>query len=208
MIGHAKKFIFTHIPRTGGTSISQLLARYGIALQGSENYDSIYFKHVAAASMKRMLGEEYDKYFKFAFVRNPWDWLVSNYEYNRGLHRPFVKDTGHAVSGKVPEWARGMSFSEWLVWWTDTFSPSQSAMLTDSNGEILMDAIYRFELLTSDFKKLKRRLGIWTWSFRLPHLQSSKGRAGYRSYYDDRSVKVVRERFSMDLQLLGYPAEP
>ena len=200
MISHSKKFIFVHIPKTGGTSVEHKLRKYGTVLQGKGNFDSIYYKHATALSIKRIMGDEYDKYFKFTFVRNPWDWVVSNYAFNRGLGRPWIINTGYSLSGKVPDWAKDMSFSEWLVWWIDTLYPSQSVMFTRANGEPLVDAIFKFESLTSDFNKLKTRLQLYIWRPRLPHLKSSNRRADYKSYYDDQSMKLVQEHFALDIE--------
>ncbi len=200
MISHSKKFIFVHIPKTGGTSVERMLCRYGILLQGPGNFDSIYYKHATAESIKRMMGAEYDKYFKFTIVRNPWDWIVSNYAFNRGLGRPWVIDTGYSLSGKVPDWAKDTPFSEWLPWWIDTLDPSQSVMFTDANGESLVDIIFKFESLTSDFNKLKTRLQLRIWRSRLPHLKSSNRESDYKSYYNDESIKLVQEHFALDIE--------
>jgi hypothetical protein len=203
MISHSKKFIFVHIPKTGGTSVERMLRKYGIVLQGRGNFDSMYYKHATAESIKRMMGAEYDKYFKFTIVRNPWDWIVSNYAFNRGLGRPWIIGTGYSLSGKVPDWAKDISFSEWLPWWIDTLNPSQSVMFTGTNGESLVDAIFRFESLTSDFNKLKTRLQLRLWRSRLPHLKKSNRRADYKSYYDDKSMKLVQEHFALDIKYWG-----
>ena len=161
MISHSPRFIFIHIPRTSGTSISSALKRHGgIVRSGLKNFYSIYFKHAKAESVQRMLGEEYDAYFRFTVVRNPWDWIVSNYEFNRGLHIPFVEGTRYPVSGEVPEWAKDQTFPDWLKWWIQNFRPKQSSMLVGKNGELLVDHILRFENIEEDFRKLCRRIGV------------------------------------------------
>jgi len=200
MISHSKKFIFIHIVKTGGTSIEYMLRKYGILLQGNGNFDSIYYKHATALSIKQMMGDEYDNYFKFTFMRNPWDWIVSNYAFNRGLARPYIIGTQYPISSKVPHWAKDMSFFDWLVWWIDTFNPSQSMMFTGTKGELLVDVIFRFESLPSDFFKLKKRLGLWMWWPRLPHLKSSNRNSDYKSYYDDESLEIVQEHFALDIE--------
>lgn len=171
------------------------------------HFDSIYFKHVYANKMKAMLGKEYDNYFKFAFVRNPWDWLVSNYSYNRGLHRPFIQQANCNKNLSSSDWAdqaKDLSFSEWLPWWVENFTPSQSAMLVDDEGNLLVDEVYRFESLKSDSKKLRKRLGIW--SLRpLPHRESSKRTSDYREYYEPDSIEFVKKHFQADFELFNYP---
>ncbi len=211
MISHAKTFIFVHIPKTGGTSIARMLNKHGVMLQGKQNYDSVYFKHATAAEIKRMMGDEYDRYFTFAFVRNPWDWVVSNYEYNRGLHRPFVKGTEYAVCSKenTPGWARAMDFPEWLDWWTGTLKPSQVGMLQDEHGEMLVDEVLKFESLGESYERLARRIGLESRGKALPHLERSPQREkDYSVYYDPQTTDLVKAHFGDDLRVLGYPDEP
>jgi len=206
MISHDKRFIFTHIPKTAGTSVSAVLSQHGVSLQGRRNYDSIYFKHFEASRLQSELGDAYEDYFRFSFVRSPWTWLVSNYEFNRGLHRPYVRGTRYGVSGLVPDWAAGMSFREWLPWWIETFSPSQHALLVDGDGRLLMHEIYRFENLAADFARLCGRLEIAAGP--LPHLVGSGGGRAPVDYYDEESRRLVRQHFARDFELFGYPLQP
>ena len=62
MISHKHKFIFTHIPKTGGTSITRALNPNA----GIKN-----------KPLKEMPLKDKEDYFKFTFVRNPWDRAVS-----------------------------------------------------------------------------------------------------------------------------------
>jgi hypothetical protein len=58
--------IFIHIPKTAGTSVARTL--FG---QGS--------RHVPYFEYEKVNGRKFNRYFKFAFVRNSWDRLVSTY---------------------------------------------------------------------------------------------------------------------------------
>jgi chondroitin 4-sulfotransferase 11 len=66
---HSKKCIFVHIPKTAGTSVTD-------ALFGTPRP-----RHRPLQWYEGMEPELYKEYFKFAFVRNPWDRLVSGYHY-------------------------------------------------------------------------------------------------------------------------------
>ena len=67
IINHNKKYVFVHIHKTAGTSISiNMLKSGGIKYKNKHSFIT-------------ELENEYKNYFKFSFVRNPWDRLVSWY---------------------------------------------------------------------------------------------------------------------------------
>jgi hypothetical protein len=204
VISHRKRFIFVHIPKTGGTSVAQALGRYGTFLQGEQNYESLYFKHARARDIRRMLGDEFTRYYTFTIVRNPWDWAVSSYTFNRGMHGPYIRDTGHKVASTVPDFAADWEFKRWLRWWIDTFRPVQSSMLTDEAGAMLVGDVVRFEELDAEFPRLCRRLGLWGWR-RLPHVNRTPGRErDYRTYYDAESRDWIERQFEEDVRRFAY----
>lgn len=206
MISHAHNFIFVHIPKTGGTSVEHCLAPYGTVLQGREHFGSIYYKHATAGSLQKMLGPgEYARYFTFAFVRNPWDWIVSQYAFSRGFSPPYVFGTPYRLSGRVKPEHRDWPFADWLPWWIDALSPSQSKMLVGDEGQLIVDVVGRFENLEGDFHQICSTLGVP--AAPLPRLKASE-RGAYAEYYDDTTRALVLERFKMDFELFGYPLEP
>ena len=72
MISHEHKFLFIHIPRTGGTSIE---SQFNCKENKEKN------KHWTLSYWRKTLDREtFDDYFKFAFVRNPWDLMISKYK--------------------------------------------------------------------------------------------------------------------------------
>jgi len=206
MISHTKRFILVHIPRTGGTVVEAGLSHLGIMLQGEQNYDSLYFKHASARAIKRMMGDAYGDYFKFSIVRNPWDWVVSNYAYNRGLHQCYVAGTRYEAMrtpGRVPDWARDMSFEQWLRWWLDEFHPTQLALLADEAGNLLVDEVYRFETIRQDLDRICRRLNV-EFVERPVDTRSKRKSADYRDYYTDETQRQVAAHFLKDIELFRY----
>lgn len=78
MIVHANKFIFIHIPKTGGSTIShclrELRGRYGFKIEngaGAGHLDNINEDNI----------HKYQDYFVFATHRNPWDRMVSAWKF-------------------------------------------------------------------------------------------------------------------------------
>ena len=75
MISHKYKCIFVHLPRTAGTSIEQWI-------HGRDWWEvEPNTKHLIASQAKRQYADYWDEYFTFAFVRNPWDRVVSSLKF-------------------------------------------------------------------------------------------------------------------------------
>lgn len=204
MISHSKNFIFIHIPKTAGTSIESALGEYGVVQKGPKNYSSVYHKHVTAIKCRNMMRDEFEKYFRFSSVRNPWDWLVSNYEFNRGVGIPYILNIPTMSAGVVPEWLRNMSFADWLVWFIETIQPSQKKLIADENSNLLVNHIIRFEQLQNDYDELCSILKIPT--IKLPKLVATE-RKPYQYYYDEVTIKLVEEAFADDIHTFKYRFE-
>src|SRR3989337_374618 len=74
MISTTNKFVFIHISKCGGTSVSSLLESYS---SGKLDAHSTYSDYEA------FLGESVRDYLVFACVRNPYDRMLSMYTYWR-----------------------------------------------------------------------------------------------------------------------------
>jgi len=73
MVFH-KQFNYFHIPKCGGTFISQYL---------EENIEGAKFISNARGDKHHPVSLKYNKVFTFSTIRNPWDWYVSFYEFNK-----------------------------------------------------------------------------------------------------------------------------
>lgn len=209
MISHSKRFIFVHVPRTGGTLIEAGLRDHGIVLQGKDNYESVYFKHASARAIKRLMGAAYDEYFKFGLVRNPWDWVVSNFAYNRGMHHCYVAGTPHEAlrtPGRMPDWAKDMPFERWLRWWLDELRPGQLELMEDEAGKLLVDEVYRFENMHEDRERLCRRLGV-EFVPRAVNTRARSKRGDYRGYFTAETREWVARHFRKEIETFAYTFE-
>jgi Sulfotransferase family len=82
MISDTHKFIFIHINKTGGTSIEK-------AFEPDADQRAVDYKHAWVEFYKQTFPERFRTHFKFTFVRNPWDWLVSRYYWSKERQRLF-----------------------------------------------------------------------------------------------------------------------
>lgn len=204
LISYSKKFIFIHIFKTAGTSVTAALERHSYKPQSlrPRNWRTLLttpksqllcremHKHAPAVEIKQALGSAtYDQFFKFSFVRNPWDWLVSLYHYI--LEHP--DNEGHQATvamGSFPKFVESRQGS----------TKTQLSFLVDQNGEQIVDFVGRFENLQEDFECLNRLLKLGT---KLPHINRSQ-RSCYRDYYNTTTKQLVEHIYREDIERFGY----
>jgi len=219
IVSTKKKFVFIHLYKTAGTSVTNIFLPYGRAserlLYGGSVFsrflgkvvnrlglnDSFsrtftgYHKHERACVVSEKMGEEkYQSYFSFGFVRNPYDFLVSLYLYIR-------QDKYHFAHDEVSS----MTFAEFVNWEISNKPVTQFEFMADQDGEnLIVDFIGKFESLQEDLAQIQERLGLTVQQ--ASHLNPSKKRklGSYRDYYDDESRARVAEYFKRDLEVFDY----
>jgi len=156
----------------------------------------------------------YPGLFTFAFVRNPWDRLVSCYRDKiRGEADDF---TGFAESGVAhclagfDVFTAQMAFEDFVRAVAaipddeaDDHFRSQHPYLTNSSGAIAVDVVGRFENLDSDFRDIVRTAGL-PLAFPLPRLQAARVSHRYQDFYAPATRKAVARRYARDIDLFSY----
>lgn len=214
LVSHKHRFAFVHVPKTGGCSIARALAphaepimgfwmnrwldRVGIHVNHYAPYPMRRFRiHTPAETLRRHLpADVFDGLFRFAFVRNPWDLLVSYWL--------FVGSTPRHHRSRL---TNGLgSFEHYVDYELRRGKISQSRMLCDRHGALLVDYVGRFESLHQDFAHVCRRLGL---AVTLPHVNrtSVRDRADWRSYYSPALAARVADHFAEDIERFGYRFE-
>lgn len=139
--------------------------------------------------------------YKFTFVRNPFDWVVSLYEFikNNPTHPNFNE-------------INGLSFEDFCVWnVTSIKNKKQNSngafnTLTDfvfDDKEILVDFYGKIENYDNDAKIICDRLKIPF--IKTPHLNENKKRdKDYRKYYNEKSKQIITDCYYYDLVNFNY----
>jgi hypothetical protein len=140
---------------------------------------------------KRMPVEIFDRYFKFAFVRNPWDRLVSEYEF-------LLRKPTHGRHARVKKLG---GFKQFIQMQIPRRNAYQINMLCDRQGTLLMDFVGKVENLQSDWRTVCERIGIEHQS--LPHINVTQHRH-FQDYYDDESRQLVAQHWSREIALFDY----
>ena len=206
-------FLFVHIAKTGGTSVRAALAPLRrrdplylpqfiasrLSHMTGHRIGSKLPRHAKVIAAKEMLPRElFDRLFKFAFVRNPWDLQVSSWHHLKRERPQLVEN--------IPDFH---AFIRWKLdpdrpyqYHIDTSIELQIDYLKDLDGKIIVDFIGRYENLVADYEEACRRIGITPPP--LPHKREAKDRTGFRSYYDDGTAELVAEYFQPDIEALEY----
>jgi hypothetical protein len=175
MVSHENKFIFIHIPRTGGTSIE-----FGI---GKDMWkEKPEEKHMSASQTKEKCGDEvWEEYFKFSFVRDPWERVVSLW-----------KTRYYGLFGNLYDFL--------LYYKPKSFEAASGFYNCVDVLDEKIDFIGRFENLQEDVKHVSDKIGI---SIQLPHKEKTK-KKHYSNYYDARTKSVVDHLYKRDIDHFGY----
>jgi len=236
MICHHYKCIFIHIPKNAGQSVEHVFlklldldweTRAPLLLRYNDQPELgpprlAHLKAREYVPCKYLTQEQFDDYFKFAFVRNPWDRMVSIYKYFG--------------------WDRYVGFKTFVVKklakvWRDNywFVGPQSDFVCNENGDVIVDFLGKFETLDADFDHVCRQLGLpstelpyinksakqkvklsfdakdalkyarWLYRMRtIPSIKVVPGFDNYQDYYDDECREVVADLYKTDIQLFGY----
>ena len=211
IISPARKFIFVHIPKTGGTSLA-------LALEGRAHRDDILigdtpkaikrkgrvktltakgrlWKHSTLADLDGAYTPAVlDEMFIFTLVRNPWDRIVSYYHWLR------QQGFDHAAVTL----AKAVSFEDFVLH-PDTHASLRAfpaaRYVTDAAGRDLCSAYVRLEHLADDLAPVEAHLGF---PLTLPHANMSERPRDYRNAYSDRSAQAVAEMCAEDIARFGY----
>ena len=154
-------------------------------------------EHKTAIEARNQLGPDtYDNFYSFAFVRNPWDWQFSLYQY--------VLRNGNHEQHEL--FARMGSFDRYAQWLCEEDVAQrddrcQSDFIYDERGELIVDFVGRFESLATDFAHICQRIGI---KATLPKLNVSHDGADYRSFCNDRTAELIATKYAADIERFGY----
>jgi hypothetical protein len=188
--------VFIHIPKTGGISI-----RHGV------------WKGKYQGPVFGVIPESWNSYYKFAFVRHPFDRLISAWKmFTDGMkNSPHISVTYHS---KVLPLEDFMTIVE------------DETIIFDSRRKTLEEKIRhhtipqthpfnclhhaefigRFEIFRSDFAKIAHRVGISPDIIPHPHLNITF-HGPWKNYLSGELLLRCKEYYRADFELLGYKTE-
>jgi len=184
-----KAAIWLRVPKCAGASIERAFEDHGLLSSERPAVGKVY--QVPGGDFigdRERFTADWDRAFKFAVVRNPWDRLVSGWRY-------VAADVSlRDLLLQLPEKS---DFHRW-----HHVTRLQSEFLLDENGELIPDMLLRFERLREEFARCCERMGMPR--VILPRENWTARSKDYRSYYDEETRELVAELFRTDIDLFGY----
>ena len=192
--------LFIHIPKTGGTTILTLLGLW--KKQRSPDLQILFgdfatvdLQHLTLAQAEQFLTpDEFASYFKFAFVRNPWDRAVSAAYWRTKFHDEGVRDLRDYMEWAEAINARGPRRP------SDSHALPQSSFITGASKGLT--CIGRFESYARDVETMLGR------SIKLPDPLPRKlvnpDPKHYRNYYHGNLRERVARLYAEDAARFGY----
>lgn len=230
MICHDYHCVFVHIPKTAGISVEHVFlnllgltweTRAPLLLRPNDDPSVgpprlAHLKASEYVSCGHLSPEQFACYFKFSFVRNPWDRIVSEYKYRK---YPMKIDFKTYLFKHLP--APG---------WSDTYCHiiPQYDFLFNDDGKLLVDFVGRYERLQADFTTICAHIGLADQT--VPHVHRSLEKKQpktlrqylshtwhslwdkqrkhtfqhYTEYYDDESKEFVAQLYKKDITTFNY----
>jgi len=227
IVNHTHKFIFVHVPKSAGTSVTELFSQYssfrdlevggtalGEALQNEFKKRFGLTKHATASEIRTIAGPEmWSSYFSFGIVRNPYARAQSTFHFmkrwrgNKEMDKlKFIENMPDFRTFALSPKLKRKQYHR-LLW-------SQTQWLCDEQGKLLVDQVGHLESLNADLAQIQAAIPG------LPQrTQAEKTLAApkrNKSDADDEALqqllrdepeveKALYEAYRDDFETFGYP---
>jgi hypothetical protein len=227
IVNHRYRFIFLKTKKTAGTSTEIALSRYcdgndilskighrdepkraALGYQGPANNlepagtslldrfrrwrhgpEERFWNHMSAAELRQRIGPDiWNSYFKFCFERNPWDRAISAYYWENRSRSEWRMPNFYRYLRKLERWDMLSNFNTYAI-----------------DGEIAVDAVYRYEDIGTELDRLVQRIGL-PGDLRLPDAKrgARRDRRPYQEFYSDRERDLVARACAREISEFGY----
>jgi hypothetical protein len=215
-INHDLKAVFIHVHKTGGTYISYMLHKYygfknyylrrpdhdnfcfnKIKKTKFINYENrvhgvlVYFKTSPHLNKKMgMTPQKWDSYYKFCFIRNPYDKIVSAWNHVNRFNIPFKNYL------RLINICNDVEFMH-------MFMP-QVRNIINEKGKIDINYIGKFENLENDFQIILKNIGVKNIIHDVKKTMNKRDHSDFHEYYDQDILNIVNFYLQEDFQNLNY----
>jgi hypothetical protein len=237
LISHSRRFIYLKTIKTAGTSVEAYFEKHClppdrqeflhkreafcgptgvVGFRGEIVKGQTWFNHMSAASIREKIpAEQWESYFKFCVVRDPFDKLVSGFHMFviKRAQRPWPKRLRSAwrrVRGKGDPLDRltGRTPVERFRSWIKLGGMIDDRAVYTLDGKHCADHFIRFEKLAEGVREVCDQLGLDFRAEEIPRLKSEYRRVKIplADYYDEECVEAVRRVYGQEMEAFGYTA--
>ena len=188
--------IFVHIPKSAGGSVKDYF----------DYSDKFKTGHKTIGEIKELISDrvKFRNYFKFVIFRNPWDRMLSNFNYRLSN----VDRSNDSYWKNIKK--KNFSFNDWVKKVTDEVGIKELKKhnsyfsYININNNIVVDYIINFHNLNKDFKIIKKisktRLDLEA-NGKNSHKASHKN---FKHYYNSKSIDLVEKIHKKDIELFKF----
>jgi len=212
MIIHECKAIHIHIPKTAGVALEHAIMTeiLGYDTSGEIGHlsDDLKIRFDLRGKQKHKQAKYYvldndiaqsqwDEYYKFAIVRNPWDRVVSEFHWRHSLPSRHPSTDFKEFINYCEFRIKDIKNKKRDIYWAH--AQTQFSYITNNN-KIIIDDIFKFEELSKATQIISDKLQL---SLKLKKHNASKHNH-YREYYDQKTKLMVYNLYKEDIEAFGY----
>lgn len=200
-IDHKLKFIFVHIPKTGGWSVEnyfEVCKKENLWSHNRVMINEILFapQHITASMLRehKEVKNYFKDYFKFSFVRNPYDKILSEFFWRNKIK--LIKPQNYSRE----------YFSTWLnevYMQREDHYISQYSYLFGSGETCLVDYVAKFENFENELNYIKDRLGFKI-NKKIPVINKNEIAFDKNYYLTVNNKLKISELYKRDFEVFGY----
>jgi hypothetical protein len=216
IINRSHRFVYIHVPKTGGTSLKLHLENFcrpgdicltkGVHAIECGTRNVTLKKHSRANDVREYLGQpEFDRYFSFSVVRNPFDRANSIFNFLKFKFRSWPKSEIMNRFGNLEDMVVSGFFRHPGP--GGIFEPQTSWLLLE--GRLALNLLVRLEAFDVGMAKIFRRLSLGESILPIARKNASRLAGDERgTLLTPAAVDAIRSRYAADFEMLGYSPDP
>lgn len=192
MIDLDRKIIFTHPPKTGGTTVESAFRWHPKYVPDSPRHLTFFrnFKHASLERHVRYaeenLGLRGEDFFKFVCVRNPWDIAVSWYYFDQDKNIISKTTTFEEYLNRRCKEERFLNIFPFINY----------------KNNFYIDYVIRYENYKEDAEQIFEKYGVdWNEDF---HTHCRPKNTPYQSLYTPNTRNMIAEKAKGYIDTFGY----
>jgi hypothetical protein len=186
IISNEHKFVFIHIPKTGGTSMTMMLAPHlkgkSSLSQAGRGWQNKFHQNGLHGGIKENHYNSFKDFYKFVIIRNPYDRFGSMWRSGMGGSAKFSFD----------KFVKTFSIR--------AYRPQHDHIY--ENGKLLVDHMIRYENYKEEVEKFFDKFNLELGE--MPHRLKTTDRPERSRTITERQADIIYNKYKIDFDTFGY----